>query len=291
MNYLEYHEKAVRGTFNFPIQLYYVNRSNPRYEMPFHWHMECELVLVRKGSLQLLLDSSPVTLHEGESVFIPGGVLHGGSPDNSVYECLVFDMENILHDTVICREKYMPLLNGSMHIAGCFKPDSAPGRIIISLMTEMKKELPGYEFITTGLLWQFFGVILQQKLYTEQTESERNDTRYALQMKNVLRRIRIDYASPLTLEDLADEAAMSPEYFSRVFHKVTGKAPINYLNYYRIECAAELLRATKKQVIEIALLCGFNDVSYFVKLFKRYKSVTPNIFRRQTAETTAVRQN
>jgi AraC-type DNA-binding domain-containing proteins len=284
MNYMEYHEKADRGTFDFPIQLYHVTRTNPRYEMPFHWHMECELVLVRKGTLLLLLDGNAVTLHESESILIPGGVLHGGSPQNCVYECLVFDMEKIIHDTVICREKFRPFLSGSMHLKGCLTTDTEAGKKVVSIMDEMQRTLPGYEFITTGLLWEFFGYILRQNLYTEQTQSEREWSKHTVQMKNVLRRIRTDYSSQLTLEALAAEAAMSPEYFCRIFHKITGKAPINYLNYYRIECASELLNSTDKQITEIALLCGFNDVSYFIKLFKRYKGVSPNTFRRLTQE-------
>ena len=44
MRYLAFHERMVRGTFDFPIELYYVDALHPRYEMPFHWHMECEPV-------------------------------------------------------------------------------------------------------------------------------------------------------------------------------------------------------------------------------------------------------
>ena len=53
MRYLAIHEHAVRGTFDFPIQLYYVDKTHPRYEMPFHWHMEHELILVLQGTLRL----------------------------------------------------------------------------------------------------------------------------------------------------------------------------------------------------------------------------------------------
>lgn len=41
MKYLASHEDTTRGTSDFPIELYYVDRTHPRYEMPFHWHMEC----------------------------------------------------------------------------------------------------------------------------------------------------------------------------------------------------------------------------------------------------------
>ena len=42
MKFLASHESSTRGTFDFPIELYYVDKMHPRYEMPFHWHMEFE---------------------------------------------------------------------------------------------------------------------------------------------------------------------------------------------------------------------------------------------------------
>lgn len=123
--------------------------------------------------------------------------------------------------------------------------------------------------------------MLQQHLYTEPTEEEQRNQRRVLQMKNALRRIRNDYASELSLEDLAAEATLAPQYFCRVFRQVTGRTPIDYLNYYRIECAAEVLCATDDNVTDIALSCGFNDLSYFIKLFRRNKGISPGAYRKQ----------
>lgn len=283
MNYLQYHEKTSHGKFNFPIQLYRVSSSHPRYEMPFHWHVECELILVRYGSFALNMDGRRTTLHAGESAFVHGGCLHGGSPSSCVYECLVFDMEKILHDTIIGREKYMQILNGSLNVKAPFSPGGQAGKLVASIMSVMERQKTGYEFITVGLLWQFFGVVIQQNLCVPQADGEKTLGWQALRMKKVLRRIRIDYGQPLSLAELASEAAMVPQYFCRAFRKVTGKTPIEYLNYYRIECAAEQLISTHKQVTEIAFQCGFNDVSYFIKLFTRYKGMTASAYRKAHA--------
>ena len=101
------------------------------------------------------------------------------------------------------------------------------------------------------------------------------------QIKRVLSKIKNDYSQPLTLSELAETARLNPQYLCRAFRQVTGKTPIDYLNYYRIECAAEKLCYTNLSVTEIALSCGFNDLSYFNRLFKRHKNASPSAFRKR----------
>lgn len=281
MRYLACHEKEVRGTFDFPIELYYVDAAHPRYEMPFHWHMECELILVLQGSFSLSLDGEILELGAGDSAFLPEGIIHGGTPHACIYECIVFDMDRFLQDSTICRERYTAALGPGARIQTRFVRSSDVGLIVDRLFEAMEKEQPGYEFITTGLLWQFIGTVLQQRLFTKPSDGDRRSGDRALQIKNVLMRIRKDYAAPLTLEQLAAEAGLAPQYFCRVFRQVTGRTPIDYLNYYRIECAAELLCATDGSITDIALQCGFNDLSYFIRLFRQYKGVSAGRFRKQ----------
>ena len=83
-----------------------------------------------------------------------------------------------------------------------------------------------------------------------------------------------------TQQYLADVLNLSPEHFCRLFHSITGKSPIDYLNYYRIECACELLSSSQKSITEVAYSCGFNDLSYFNRIFKRYKKVTPGHYQK-----------
>ena len=80
---------------------------------------------------------------------------------------------------------------------------------------------------------------------------------------------------PLTLEEISGSVNMSPKYFCRFFHEMTHRTPIDYLNYYRIERACYQLITTNLSITEIAYASGFNDLSYFIKTFKKYKGTTP----------------
>ena len=280
MRYLAEHERVPRGTFDFPIELYYVDAGHPRYEMPFHWHMECELIFVLQGSLFLSVDEKAITAEAGDAVFVPGGAVHGGTPKDCVYECIVFDMERLLQDSVICRQRLADVLGDNCRIQMIFKAGSDAARLLDRVFESMEKEMPGYEFLTTGLLWQFIGLVIQQHLYGPISQEAEQRGRHSRQMKTVLRRIRQDYANHLTLEMLASEAGMAPRYLCRVFRQVTGRTPIDYLNYYRIECAAELLCTENENITEVALSCGFSDPGYFARLFKRQKGVSASQWRK-----------
>lgn len=280
MRYLASHEKAVRGTFDFPIQLYYVDAAHPRYEMPFHWHMEHELILVLQGVLHLSVDGTGYELGPGDCMLLADGSIHGGRPENCVYECVVFDLERFLTGAAVCGQQLAGLLQSGARMEAFFAVNAPAAKLVNGLFQAMETEQPGYEFTTMGFLWQLLGEMLARKLYRPPLPETARDTRRAQAVKRVLRRIRTDYAQPLSLEQLAGEAALEPKYFCRVFRQITGRTPIDYLNYYRVECAAELLCSTRDSVTDVALACGFGDVSYFGRLFRRQKGKTPGEYRR-----------
>lgn len=280
MRYLATHEHAPRGTFDFPIELYYVDPSHPRYEMPFHWHMEHELILVLQGVLRLSVEGEAFELAPGDCMLIADGAIHGGTPEGCIYECLVFDLERFLAGTTTCGQRAALLTEGEARLEGKFPAGTQAAAIVSQLFQAMETERPGYELTTMGLLWQLWGELLGQRLLGAAEPGPPRDNRRAQAVKNVLRRIRSSYGQPLTLEDLAAEAALEPKYFCRVFRQITGRTPINYLNYYRVECAAELLCTTQGSITDIALECGFGDVSYFSRMFRRYKGQTPGQYRR-----------
>lgn len=283
MNYLAYHESRVRGTFDFPIEWHHITPVHPRYSMPFHWHMEYELILVRSGRLDLSLDGEPMPLSPGDVVLVPDGVIHGGEPAECVYECIVFDFHHFLQTGPRNRAALGRELGHSMRIQPFFSAGSEAAALLKQLFDTVAEEKEGYEWAATGLLLEWVGLILRQRLYDSLEEGEKS-RKTAGQIKRALRRIRADYAGELTLEDLAAEAGLTPRYFCRVFRQVTGRSPIDYLNYYRIECAAERLGTTGDSVTDIALACGFNDLSYFVKQFRRYKGVSTREYRRSSGK-------
>ena len=82
------------------------------------------------------------------------------------------------------------------------------------------------------------------------------------------------------LDDLAKVAGMNPRYFCRFFRSITHQTPIEYVNMYRIEKAAQMLHSTRLPITDICMECGFNDSSNFIKVFRKYKGMTPKQYRK-----------
>jgi YesN/AraC family two-component response regulator len=92
--------------------------------------------------------------------------------------------------------------------------------------------------------------------------------------------IQEHYNEKLTLERLAKRYGMSGKYFSHLFHKYMGIAPIDHLIRYRMKRAEIMLCTTSAPIHEIAETLGYIDANYFCRMFKKHMGVSPSEFRR-----------
>jgi len=89
------------------------------------------------------------------------------------------------------------------------------------------------------------------------------------------------YAEPIAVTDIAAEVYLSPSYFSVMFRTFTGYTVKNYLNRYRLHCAALDLCGSNRQLVEIAFVHGFSSQQAFTRSFSQMYGITPAQFRLQ----------
>ncbi len=87
------------------------------------------------------------------------------------------------------------------------------------------------------------------------------------------------FATPLTLQDVANQVHLNPSYFSRIFKQVTGLSFKEYLTMIRVEESKRLLQNTNYSLLSIAIAVGFEDQSYFSRVFKKQVGLTPKQYR------------
>ncbi len=279
MRYLEYRENEQQGTFDFPVAFHLVGEGHPRYQMPYHWHPEYEIIRIVKGSLHIKVDGQPHTANQGDILFIQGGTLHGGVPENCQYECIVFDMRLLLSNNKVCNKQIQQLMRHETTICIKLPPDPTLVQSIDKLYMALRTRKAGYEFITQAAFYQIFGRIIELELLQIHTNQNSVSSIQIKRFKDVLNFIEEHYTEQISLDTMAGIAGLSSRYFCRFFRKMTQYTPTEYLNYYRIECACEQLADTHQSITDVALSCGFNDISYFIKAFHKAKGVTPKQYK------------
>ena len=110
--------------------------------------------------------------------------------------------------------------------------------------------------------------------------------RHASVLRKAERFIWQNYTRKISLEEIAEAAGLSAPYFCTIFKEEMGESLSGYLNRLRVEKAALLLKEMGKSLNEIAGLCGFEDQSWFSKIFKNYTGMSPGKFRAAGNRTT-----
>jgi len=103
--------------------------------------------------------------------------------------------------------------------------------------------------------------------------------RHERRITAALRRIEAHADEPMSLADLAREAAMSPYHFLRTFRGMVGMTPHQFILHTRLHRAAVRLRQTADSVSAIAFAAGFNDLSTFNRRFARIMGLSPSAYR------------
>ncbi len=276
---MSYNELKQRGTYELPMELYSIDVNHPKYEMAYHWHSDFEIIRIIKGNLKIHLNRREFNAGEGEVVFVNSETVHGAIPDNCIYECIVLSHELLNAEDKVCGGFISEVLDHVVVVNDRFKENDGDIINAFNNLFEVMNRDSCY-FEAMGALYSVFGIIIRDRLYKSTSAIREGDASKNAKLKKVLSFMRKNYSSPLTLEQIADVAGMSPKYFCYFFKEMTQKTPINYLNTYRVERAARKLLATDNPVTDIAYNCGFNDLSYFIKTFKAIKGITPNGFRK-----------
>lgn len=279
MHYLDYHEQIQHRTGDFPLAYYAVDEKFPRYRMTMHWHKESEIIRILSGKMHFYLDDAELVAEAGDLLSIGGGVIHGGEPEKCEYECIVYDPQALTPSLESCRNAILPMLRNNIFLKNS-QIDAIPHfRDTITCLFDTARNFEGRYIQMLSAVFAFLHC--QQTGMGEaqlRTVSERTWQK-AEQLKPALEYIEQHYGQHISLDTLARLTGFSPKYFCRYFRTIVHRSPIDYLNYYRIECAAHFLATADMNVAEIAVQCGFSDSSAFIKQFRKYKGTTPRQYR------------
>lgn len=105
---------------------------------------------------------------------------------------------------------------------------------------------------------------------------------YSPYVRKSLNYIKENYQNPITIDFICSQFNINKSYFCNIFKKETNYTFTNYLNYFRIEKSKELLSNTDLSILDIALMVGYTNQSYYSTMFKKFTTITPIDFRNRS---------
>lgn len=275
----------------FPLYTSNINIGDKTNMLNCHWHDEIEFILVNSGKAVFQIENYSYEVSEGEIIIIGGGELHSAysSNPNSICTCksLIFNSEMLSSKSsdAIQIKFINPLINNQLnlpHYLACISENEKSIRtFLLELISTLTSKDNNYELMCKSYLYMIFSKIMLMVTYKNTTDLlNTNSTNKIDNVKRILNYIHLNYNKPLTIKELSSEINMSEGHFCRSFKSITFKTPIDYLNYYRTTKAQDLLINSDKKILEICMDVGFNNLSYFINIFKKNTGHTPSAFRK-----------
>lgn len=268
----------------FPFQIAEV-RLTPENSKPgtWHWHSYFEITCVLEGKGNYFVNGQEYTMEKDDVIIFNNVEPHGWNliGDDMKLLVMIFSPEFVAEKISVFDTGYLkPFVErGSNFKNRIGREDEINPEIragILEIYKEWQERKEGYQLMIKANVLRILTMLI--RTYQDKTKSGE----MLKEKKNAMKRLEqafayIDthYCEKITLEDVAASVYMSSNYFSSYFRKVTNISFSDYVTRMRINHARELLREGRLNVTDIAMECGFNNISNFYRLYKKHVGKTP----------------
>ena len=271
------------GTKDFPIAFF--DDDLTMVKVPWHWHDELEIVIITEGTVNIHIANREFSLSAGDGYFANQGILHSATLETRTghQHALVFDPRIIAHPDDLIWNTYVEPIIDSHSLPFIKLSSSVPWQKNIIKYSDHAwiqgaYERKDYPINVREQLTKVFAIIssnmelLQnESVYTDRFQKEE------LRIKKCLVFIENNYASSVTIDDIAKSADISVSSCLRLFNDVLGTTPIKYLLKYRLQkICEELENDPDASISRVVFSNGFSDATYFNRCFKKEYKMTPS---------------
>ena len=281
--YFELKENKPHGTKDDPFSTYHIQNGGQSFQIPVHWHDELEIIYVKSGFLTVNISGENYIGKPGDAVVVSPGNLHVmGSQTGPVdYFTFLFPLKYIAFrtDDMLDDKLIEPLNCGHLMIspeikdtvkeqceqlAGVYAAeiDESESKITV----QIKKKI---------ILLQFIHELWKKGFIVENDTTGRNTVE-----KEMVSYIQQNYTGKILLREFGEQFHLSEKYISRYFKEHFHITLSQYVTYLRLEHAKQMLQETDISVTEVAMQSGYQNISYFIRSFKKTYGVSPLKYRK-----------
>lgn len=288
----DYYQKRTKSLLqtDYPLSVLDIDftESDP-FIIHWHWHEDIELIYIVKGQTYVTCEEEQLLADEGDIVFINQAVRHFITPTNPegsvlrsiiVHPSFIFgfgqlEMEKkyitpVLHDASL---KHLHITPASPFYEAFHKP-------VMEIISLNEQKTTGFELISKASLLYIWKELFTLVVQTNPAPAKKIAAQDEQRVKQAILYMQEHYMESITLDNIADSILVSKSECCRCFKRTLNITPFEYLMKYRIlESTKKMHQKTLESISEIAGSVGFNNTSYYNKIFKKYMSCTPTEYR------------
>lgn len=273
--------KYIGHQFDTSFGIERFDRHRPCEHRGLHLHNGYEIVYVKNGNGKVMAGDRKIDYFDGTLVMFGPNIPHYGFsnttyPDN--FEIVVHFDETFARDRLNCFPEFQPIADLIQRSGHFLIFDSQTKQELASSFNKIHSVNPTRQLLMLLEILE----ILSNSPNQSQIFREAIGDRFAQSshINRVIEFINGNFDSQISTKDVAREIGLTTNSLCRLFKKATGKSFIDYLNDYRIHRAARLLEETDHSISKIMQNSGFENPSYFSRVFIRRKGLSPMEYRR-----------
>ena len=281
--YFELKENKPHGTKDDPFSTYHIQNGGQSFQIPVHWHDELEIIYVKSGFLTVNISGENYIGKPGDAFVVSPGNLHFmGSQTGTVdYFTFLFPLKYIAFrtDDMLDDKLIEPLNSGHLMISPEIKDtvkeqcEQLAG-VYAAEIDESEPKITG-QIRKKIILLQFIHELWKKGFIVENDTTGRNTVE-----KEMVSYIQQNYTGKILLREFGEQFHLSEKYISRYFKEHFHITLSQYVTYLRLEHAKQMLQETDISVTEVAMQSGYQNISYFIRSFKKTYGVSPLKYRK-----------
>ena len=246
--------------------LFYSSNVTSTYFL--HWHNEFEFLFFEEDGT-ITYDNSVVSVKKNSLIIVNRNELH--SVENGKFCCLIVLSPFLEEGELSADAAFVRQIENDSFIVETFR----------LLHDEYKLKQPGYEMQIKSIVYGFLTYLVRNyKSNKVKSLHKTTDKPCSAQVNEIIKFIEKNYHLPMSTSELAEEFHITVNHMCRLFKTYIGTTPMEFINCKKIEKSTHLLNDKEKNITEIALSVGFENSSYYAKIFKKHMGVTPSEYRK-----------
>ncbi len=265
--------------FPFEIRQVVLNKKD-NCEGSFHWHNFCEITYVQKGKGNYFVNGVKYEMKEGDLIIFNNVEPHGWMiQDDMDVLVMTFSTQFVSDLNSDYLKPFVERGSNFMNKVSRAEPYASEIAFVMNeIYKEYREKIQGYDLLIKADVLRILTFLIRYCQNTSavfQIENLSQKKSNMKRLKEAFQYINDHYTEKITLGEVAGAVYMSENYFSAYFKKVTNTSFIDYITSLRLKKAGELMKHTDMSMVEIALECGFNNMSNFYRIYKKHVGELP----------------